>query len=613
VVGRLAALAPLLLLCFAVPVTGQETPDVPAGDATIRGRVLHGGTGAPIPGSEVALYALPAEAPPGLRRTTSDAKGDFVFADVDADPRTTYLVGARHQGVPYPGARVQFEAGENERTVEVRVADVTSDVAAARLVELRMRIDWLGGRLQIAETLVFENTGERTIVVPPGARSGGSALTQIELPAGAGALSGPLGVVPDGLVRADRMLSWWGPLLPGRHEIEYAYEIAGATEAAALDRALPAGGVRVTVLSPQGGPELSAPALRPGDSISQLGRSYTPWQGEVAGGPLSLALRLPEARVAPDAVDLAEVRIIGELDEAAWSGREEHVLSVTGTAPVVGAEGRPLWVVPLPPEARDVRFGIRESSATLTPTGDGGLAVLGPLAPGETTLDISYRLRGGDPFVLAREFSSHLPLLSIYLADTGRLGLDSNRLHNRRSVRTSDRTYLHLEAFEVEAGERVALEVTRLPRRTRLPKSASLLAMGAFAAVAIFFLVAPLRTTLDRGDALPPEDGGARRERDSLYVALADLEHDHETGKIDDGDYAAMRADLRGRALELLESERRGTSAPQETRGEAPSAGSAEPGVATADRFCRACGHAVEPDDRFCARCGKPLGPEAPA
>lgn len=611
--GRVAVLVSLLLLCGAIPATGQETPDVPSGDATIRGHVLHARTGAPIAGSEVALYALPAEAPPGLRRTTSDASGQFVFEGIDSDPRTTYLVGARHQGVPYPGARVQFTAGENERTVEIRVSDVTNDVAAARLVELRMRIDWLGGRIQIAETLVLENAGERTIVVPPEARSAGRPLTRLELPTGAGSLSGPLGVVPEGLIRDGRKLAWWGPLLPGRHEIEYAYEIASATGTASLDRALPPGGVQVTVLAPQGGPELSAPGLQSGDTVSLLGRSYTGWQGEAVEGLLSLALRLPEARVAPDAVTLAEVRIVGELDEAAWSGREEHVLTVSGTGPVVGSEEQPLWVVPLPPEARDVRFGVRESSATLIPSSDGGLALLGPLAAGETTLDISYRLAASDPFVLAREFSSHLPLLSIYLADTGRLGLASDRLHNRRSVRTSDRTYLHLEAFEVEAGERIALEVTRLPRRTRLPKSASLLVMGAFATAAIFFLVAPLRGAAQQDDGEPPEAGGARRERDSIYAALVDLEHDHETGKVDDGDYAAMRADLRGRAMELLEIERRATPPPAETRGEDSQADPATKRVATADRFCRACGQGVEPEDRFCARCGKPLTPEAPA
>ena len=407
---RIAALVPLLVLLSAGIVAAQETPDVPAGDASIRGRVLHATTGAPIAGAEVTLYALPAAAPPGLRKVQSDEAGRFGFESIDSDPQTTYLIGARHQGVPYPGARVQFSAGESERNVDVRVSDVTNETADARLTELRVRIDWHGGRLLVTETLVLENSGERAVVVPSEARAGGTPLARIELPADAGTLSGPLGVVPDGLVREGRQLSWWGPLLSGRHELEYAYEIAATSETATLDRVLPSGGVRLIVLAPQGGPELTAPALEPGDTLSLLGRGYTPWQGDVAGA-VALSLRLPEARVAPGAVKLAEVRIIGELDEAAWSGREEHVLSVSGSSPVVGDAGAPLWVVPLPPEARDVRFGVRESSATLVPSGDGGLALHGPLAPGETTVDISYRLSASDPFVLARQFSGHLPLL----------------------------------------------------------------------------------------------------------------------------------------------------------------------------------------------------------
>jgi len=610
---RIAALASMLSLLGAGLATAQETPDVPTGNGAIRGQVRHAQTGAPIPDAEVALYALPADAPPGLRRTNSDVDGKFAFESIGSDPRTTYLVGARHQGVPYPGARVQFVAGETERTVEVLVADVTSDGTAARLVELRIRIDWLGGRLQISETLVHENSGAQTVVVPAESRTSSTPLTQLEMPEGAGALSGPLGVVPEGLVRDGRQLDWWGPLLPGRHELDYAYEIPTSAATATLDRTLPPG-VRVVVLAPKGGPEFSAPDLEPGESISVLGRSYTQWQGDTNDNPLALTLRLPEARLAPEAVELAEVRIIGELDEAAWSGREEHVLSVTGAGPVVGAEGSPLWVVPLPPEARDVRFGVRESSATLVPSGAGGLAILGPLAAGETTVDISYRLAADEPFVLAREFSGHLPLLSIYLAETGRLDLVSDRLHRRRSVRTSDRSYIHLEAFEVEAGERVSLEVRPLARSTRLSGNASLLVMSAIAGIAIFFLVGPLRGQADDEASDAPEAGDARRERDSLYAALADLEHDHETGKVDDTDYATMRSDLRGRALELLQNERHEAAQPVEP--ETPEATetmpASSPGDAS-DRFCRACGVGAKSGDRFCGQCGEPLGPEAPA
>jgi hypothetical protein len=43
-----------------------------------------------------------------------------------------------------------------------------------------------------------------------------------------------------------------------------------------------------------------------------------------------------------------------------------------------------------------------------------------------------------------------------------------------------------------------------------------------------------------------------RERRDAAYVALRELELDHDTGKLDDGDYAAATAELRAEALAAL-------------------------------------------------------------
>jgi hypothetical protein len=110
----------------ATPAGAQPEQGVPSGSATIRGRVVHA-EGGPTGGVEVLLDALPANAPPGVRRGTSDADGRFVFAGVDHDPATTYLVGARYEDVSYPGARIQFGAGERDREVEVRIHETTEE------------------------------------------------------------------------------------------------------------------------------------------------------------------------------------------------------------------------------------------------------------------------------------------------------------------------------------------------------------------------------------------------------------------------------------------------------------------------------------------------------
>ena len=43
-----------------------------------------------------------------------------------------------------------------------------------------------------------------------------------------------------------------------------------------------------------------------------------------------------------------------------------------------------------------------------------------------------------------------------------------------------------------------------------------------------------------------------RERRDAAYVALRELELDHETGKLDDRDYARATAELRAEALAAL-------------------------------------------------------------
>jgi hypothetical protein len=607
----LGALARGLVLALAVAsAAGAQgdpaaAPDVPAGDGVIAGRVLRAADAVPVPGAEVVLYALPEDAPPGLRRGTAGPDGRFAFEGVDAGARTTYLVGARYEGVSYPGARVQFAAGERRREVEVRVHEVSPDARGAVPRELRVRLDWIGDRLVASESLAVSNPGTRTLFVAAAERGRAAPAVSLGLPAGARNVSGPLGLLPEGVDVAGEVLRWFGPLFPGENELSVVYEVPVRGGAVDLARSLPAP-LRVTLLVPVGGPEAVAPGLAAGEPTMEGGRSYRSFAGEVGGGRLALSLTVPPARTDPSAVSLAEVRVIGELDAAAFVGREEHVIAVAGDTPVVAAGEAPLVRIPLPRDASDLRFAAPESGTRLVPLEDGGLGVLGPLAPGETVLEVRYRIpAGGEAFALERRFGAHLPLLSVYLADTGRLAVDSERLHRRRPVKTPDRTYLHFEAFEVAPDERAALRIASRPPRRELPRAATVAIVGLGAGLAALFLAAPLRrerAAAGRDAALAAD--AARPERDALVEALRDLEHDFETGKLEAADYERMRAELRGRALDLLEDERLRAAAAGPSAGGAPAAAGA-PGAAAAG--CRACGHEPAPGDRFCARCGARL------
>jgi hypothetical protein len=586
-----AALAATLALPAFAETGDAAVPGVPAGEATLRGRVLRAADAAPAPDVEVMLYALPAGAPPGLRRTQTGPDGRFAFEKIDHDPATTYLVGARYQGVSYPGARIQFAAGERERELEVRVQEVTEETGGVALRELRLRLDWLGERLEVAEALAVANPGERTVYLAPQRRAGRAPILELELPAGAANLSGPLGLVPDGVELAGRELRWFGPILPGESELDYRYDVPTREGALRLERALPAGTVKVTVLAPAGGPTVAAPGLAEGEGTVVSGRGYKVLSGELSG-QLRLELSVPAARRDPGAVSLAEVRILGELDPVAFVGREEHVIEVTGDSPVIAGDGAPLLAIPMPEGVSDLRFGTPESSTRLVPLPDGSrLGVLGPLAPGETVVELRYRMAVGEgPFTLARHFAARVPLLSVYLADTGNLRVESERLHRRRPATTPDRTYIHLEAFELTPGEQVALAVVTLPAKRGFPRAATVAFVALATGLAALALGAPLRAGRPAAAEAEEVESAADVERDALDLALGDLEHDFETGKLDRGDYDRMNDELRARSLELRAVSRAPVPAPS-------------PGA----RSCAGCGHPAEPEARFCAQCGARL------
>ncbi|MDX6568410.1 MAG: hypothetical protein QOH15_988 [Gaiellales bacterium] len=84
--------------------------------------------------------------------------------------------------------------------------------------------------------------------------------------------------------------------------------------------------------------------------------------------------------------------------------------------------------------------------------------------------------------------------------------------------------------------------------------------------LAVLFVVVPLLRTTGGEEWQTASAAQLRRielreRRDAAYVALRELELDHETGKLDDADYAAANSELRAEAMAALaaleEDERR--------------------------------------------------------
>ncbi len=600
--GRGASLTLLLGLLAAAASAQSPAPDVPAGPARITGRVVLAGEGTPVPGAEVALYALTREGVPGLRRGESDAAGEFVFENLANDRAVGWLVGARYRGVPFPGGRVSFEEGQTELRVEITVDEPTPDASAVGIAEQRLRLVREPAGLRVIETHSLANPSAHTYYAGPDERASARPALELRLPPEARGFEVPLGVMPDGLVRESDRLRWYGPVYPGSQELSWSYLLAPSEPPAGADAAtrfaftpeVPARTERIVLLLADAAATLEGGGLSGPEAAQVEGRTLQRFVREAPEpGRLRLAVTLPAARLAPDAVAVSAVRLVVRADDAALDVTETHVMEVQGGTQVLGTSQAPLLRIPLPETAQRLRFGSDQPGVELVPDPAGGLVAIGSAAPGEAIVELAYQLPVGEgPAELERRFAARVPVLSIFVADTGRLAPHSERLHRRRPVRTPDRTYLHLEAFEVAPDEPVALTLGRLPAPARSGRPLALGAIGLAALASIWLLTSPLRTrargTLEAGgDRAEP----GREEREALYEAIRDLDHDFETGKVSAADRERLGAELRARALALLEAERAlpaAVHAPETQR-------------------CPACAAEAEPGHRFCAQCGQAL------
>lgn len=414
----------------------------------------------------------------------------------------------------------------------------------------------------------------------------------------------------------------------------------------------------------------------------QLGALYAglPFSGaRLSFEPGGLRLRAADLLVrdprpaAPGDVRLSALRAVLDADAAALSVREIHELRAEGETPLRGTLQAPLLRIPLPQQAVELRARSSDAGLELRPVpsladashaGAGAgvegesLAILGALAPGELRVELEYRLpalAADLPARFARRLPMRIPLLEIYLVDTGDLAPRSKLLHRRRPARDGSTNYLRLEAFEVAPGEEVALTVERLPPRSAVSQGVALAAAWALALGAVAILLGPLLGPFRPRRAPAGAEAAAaglsahgsaagaralreeaalavlREEREALYAAIGDLDHDLETGKLSAADHAELRAELRARAIHLLREERAagaGGSAGAAADGSAPAAdsemraaASAEaraesaappPGDGAATPRCAACGFEAAQAHRFCAHCGAPLNAAPP-
>jgi hypothetical protein len=582
----------------------DSLPDVPAGTAAVRGRVIREGESVGIGDIPVVLYAMPPDGIPGIRGTVTDEAGAFAFESIANDPATVYLIGARYAEIPF-GLRFSFEAGELERRIDLPVSDTLADASGAEVGEVQIELEQGCLDLTVRESHQLDNPGAHTIYIPEADRAGSEPILRVTLPANASGLQ----FDPTVDLRQDGdALSFWGPLRPGQQTVEFSYQIPGRDEGFEMSHSFPSGARPLVLVNRPGGPRLTRSG--PDDARSKADEARSTIDSARSGGDdtalrpgdsIALRVELAEANDAAERISALDARIWLELDGAALTVEEQFTLTVEGDAPLLASGGAPLLCFALPDGADDLRFSSEILATGLSRDPSGALALRGPLAAGETKVALRFLLpiERSDPL-----FSQVMPfdvsLLSVLIADTG-LVVETSRLHRKRPMRTPDRSYLHLEAFEIPAGEPVELRLRPLEARTRLRKPAATGVALAAAALALGFLIAPLRRAGSESSVPPSAASRAADQRASVLTAIHGLDEDFEIGKLSETDYREMRQTLRAEAVDLLRTERAALAAAADPGRDADRA------TDLTTKSCPRCNAEAEANARFCSQCGAPL------
>ena len=212
------------------------------------------------------------------------------------------------------------------------------------------------------------------------------------------------------------------------------------------------------------------------------------------------ASSLPAARLAAGAVSLARgAHRSLELDDAALEVTRDARAAVDGRRARARARAaRRCSRIPLPEGAADLRFGSDAPRARARAASRrAGSRVLRPARrPARRAIELALPARRRRSRRRASRARSRRARPSSRCSSPTPAGSrrSSERLHRRRPLRTNDRTYLHLEAFEVAPGESVGARA-RAAAAAR-PRAARALALGFVLAAALgaaWLLTRPLR------------------------------------------------------------------------------------------------------------------------
>jgi hypothetical protein len=210
-----------------------------------------------------------------------------------------------------------------------------------------------------------------------------------------------------------------------------------------------------------------------------------------------------------------------------------YVLDIVNNARTRVDTGGPL-IIDLPRAAAGAGT-LEGSSPTATVTGN-RLTVVGPFAPGTTTVQVGYQLRyDSRNFQFEQKFPAALQQVTVGVQKVGDLAISSPQFLQTRDLQTDDGiVFLIGSGAALPAGGTLSLTLSNLPIHSRVPRYVALGLAGAVIALGIWLSVSTGRQRRDNRSAL-------RARRDALMKELENLEVRRRAGSINAERYDTQR------------------------------------------------------------------------
>lgn len=255
-----------LLLALAIP-TGAAAQETGSITGTVSNGTPDGGSPA---GLTVTLSRFQGMNLAQEYTTTTDAQGQYSFADLPITDGEAYIARATYRDVEYPGTMVLL-TNEPNPTVDISVYETTNDPASITLLSRGVVIAGADADLRLVEVfeiLAIDNTTDRTYVGNNG------EVLRLPLPDGTAQIT-PQPGFDFGDARIDRgALVTTGAIPPGSQNAIVAYSVPyKATEATiTIGTAMPTQTLRVLVR--EGTYDVSSPALNDSGTVDVSGDQY---------------------------------------------------------------------------------------------------------------------------------------------------------------------------------------------------------------------------------------------------------------------------------------------------------------------------------------------------